>query len=67
MDYNEIDSVVGVPIRVPASEDYRRCSERGNDCVPDPNFGSDELGARIALACPEHGIQSVVDPFEDRR
>jgi hypothetical protein len=25
------------------------------------------MGARIAFVCPEHGLHSVVDPFEHLR
>ena len=67
MDYDDVGSVDGVPIRVPSSDDYRTCTECGKDCDIDPNFGSDESGARIAFVCPEHGIQSVIDPFEHLR
>lgn len=67
MEYEEVGEVDGVPIRVPASDGYRTCSVCGGDCEPDPGFGSDEHGLRIAFVCPEHGVQSLVDPFEDQR
>lgn len=67
MDYDEFGEVDGVPIRVPANDGYRTCSVCGGDCEPDPGFGSDEHGARIAFVCLEHGVQSLVDPFEGER
>ncbi|MGX1695208.1 hypothetical protein ACWIBQ_07510 [Microbacterium keratanolyticum] len=67
MEYEEKGRLDGLPIRVPADDAYRTCSVCGGDCESDVSFGSDEHGARIALVCPEHGIQSLVDPFEDRR
>lgn len=67
MEYNEIGEVAGVPIRVPVSDDYRTCSECSQDCEPDVTFGSDEHGARIAFVCAQHGIQNLIDPFEDQR
>lgn len=50
-----------------SDESYRTCSECGRDCEPDASVGSDGLGARIAFACPDHGVQSIVDPFEHMR
>lgn len=67
MEYEEIGEVDGVPIRVPINDGYRTCSACGGDCEPDIGFGSDEHGARIAFVCPEHGVQSLVDPFHDHR
>lgn len=45
-------------------ESYRTCPECGRDCEPDPNAGSDDFGTRIAFVCPDHGVHSVIDPFE---
>lgn len=45
---------------------YRTCSECGADCLPEPSV-MDELGARFVFVCPEHGVHSVVDPFEGLR
>ncbi len=42
------------------------CSERGGECVSEPT-AVDGVGARFVYACPEHGLQSVVDPFADLR
>ena len=67
MQYEEAGHLDGVPIRVPTSDDYRTCAVCGSDCTPDPSLGSDEHGTRIAFVCPEHGIQSLVDPFADLR
>ncbi|MGO3833107.1 MAG: hypothetical protein ACTJGT_03990 [Microbacteriaceae bacterium] len=47
-------------------EQYRTCSECGKDCTPEPT-GSDGLGVRIVFVCSEHGVHSVVDPFEGLR
>lgn len=47
-------------------EGYRRCSECGGDCDPEPS-ALDSLGVRITFVCPEHGPQSIVDPFQDQR
>jgi hypothetical protein len=35
--------------------------------LPVAERGGDGLGARIAFVCPEHGVHSVVDLFEDKR
>ena len=47
-------------------EGYRTCSECGGDCEPEPT-GADRLGVRILWVCPDHGVHSVVDPFEKLR
>ncbi|MFP3397606.1 hypothetical protein SB749_14845 [Brevibacterium sp. SIMBA_078] len=49
----------------PDDESYRTCSECGSDCKPEPV--PTEAGMRIAFTCPEHGVYSVVDPFDDLR
>ena len=65
------------------NEQYRTCAQPvtrpdgrqgvcGADCVPEPfNAGANEVGysdgMRIAFSCPEHGVHSVVDPFEGSR
>lgn len=67
MEYREAGDVDGVPVRVPVDDGYRTCSVCGGDCEPDVGFGSDASGARIAFVCPAHGVQSLVDPFEDLR
>lgn len=48
-------------------ESYRICAECGQDCEPDTSVGADGFGVRITWVCPEHGVHSVVDPFEDLR
>lgn len=50
----------------PSDESYRTCSVCGGDCEPDP-MAEDGLGVRIAFVCPQHGVQTLVDPFEDLR
>lgn len=52
---------------MPRDQSYRTCSECGGDCYPDTSAGADGLGVRIAFVCPEHGVHSVVDPFEEER
>lgn len=47
------------------NEQYRTCPECGRDCKPEP-FEADD-GFRIAFSCSEHGVHSVVDPFEGQR
>lgn len=67
MDYDEVGDVDGVPVRVPVDDSYRTCSECGADCCPDPSITVEGQGARIAFVCAEHGVQSLVDPFEGQR
>lgn len=67
MEYDKVPGPDGLPIRVPANDDYRTCPECGGDCYPDPSAGADGLGVRIAFICPEHGLHSVIDPFEEDR
>lgn len=40
--------------------------ERSGDCVPELT-ARDGLGVRIVFVCPEHGLHSIVDPFEGKR
>lgn len=49
----------------PADEQYRTCAECGADCPPEP-FETNS-GIQIAFSCPEHGVHTVVDPFEGSR
>ncbi|WP_324701296.1 hypothetical protein [Micrococcus sp. HOU01] len=67
MEYESAGELDGVPIGVPTDEGYRTCSACGGDCEPDTSLSSDGTGVRIAWVCPEHGAQSVVDPFSDLR
>lgn len=67
MEYDELGDLDGVPIRMPKAQVYRTCSACGGDCEPVPSVGSDGLGVRIAFVCPRHGVQSIVDPFEEER
>ncbi|MBP1325054.1 hypothetical protein JOF28_000286 [Leucobacter exalbidus] len=67
MEYHELEGPDGVSIRVPKNDGYRTCPECGGDCEPDVAAGAAGMGVRIAFICPEHGVHSVVDPFEDRR
>ncbi len=66
---NMEDSGIEIPddlkIRVwDPDSDYRTCSDCGGDCVPEPGGGAGH-GIRIMFVCPEHGVHSTVDPFED--
>ena len=67
MDYKEVGELDGISVRTPVNEGYRTCAVCQGDCEPDISFGADGYGTRIAFVCPEHGIQSLADPFEDRR
>ncbi|OIU87702.1 hypothetical protein [Microbacterium sp. AR7-10] len=67
MEYDEPGNLDGVPIRTPKDQGYRTCSECGGDCEPDPSISVEGQGARIAFVCPDHGVQSIVDPFEEQR
>lgn len=66
MDYDRIEGPDGMEIRIAKGKDYRTCTECGGECYPD-SAGADGIGARIAWICPEHGVHSIVDPFEDKR
>jgi hypothetical protein len=45
-------------------EQHRTCPQCGADCHPEP-FQTDD-GFRIAFVCAEHGVHSVLDPFEGK-
>lgn len=47
-------------------EGYRTCVACGSDCEP-ALVGDDRLGVRVVFSCPEHGIQTLVDPFNELR
>lgn len=49
------------------NEQYRTCAECGADCEPEPFDASAGDGIRIAFSCPEHGVHSIVDPFDGKR
>lgn len=66
MEYERIDGPDGLEIRVPTDESYRTCATCGGDCEPDP-MAQDGLGVRVAWVRPQHGVQTMVDPFEDLR
>jgi hypothetical protein len=66
MDYDKFETGDGVEVRMLKSPDYRTRSECGRDCNPEPS-PDDGLGVRVLFVCPEHGAQSIVDPFQDRR
>lgn len=67
MEYDNFPGPDGLEIRLPRTDDYRTCSECGAECSPDPAAGGDGIGARIAFVCPAHGVNAIVDPFEDFR
>lgn len=67
MDYERVVGPDGVDIHIPKDEEYRTCAECGGDCVPDPSITVEGAGVRVAFVCPAHGVQSLVDPFEDLR
>lgn len=66
-EYESLDGPEGLEIRLPKDDSYRTCSICGGDCEPDTSLSADGTGVRIAFICPEHGAQSVVDPFADLR
>lgn len=51
----------------PEDEGYRTCYECGADCLPEPFEAGEGQGLRIAFERPQHGVHSVVDPFEGER
>lgn len=67
MEYDELGDQDVVPIRPPTDQGYRTRSECGSDCEPDHSISVEGQGTRIAFVCPDHGVQSIVDPFEDQR
>lgn len=67
MKYAEVGDLDGAPIRMPADQDCRTCSVCGGDCEPDPSLSVGDTGDRIAFVCPQHGVQSVADPFDGTR
>ncbi|GAB3616545.1 hypothetical protein GCM10027416_11020 [Okibacterium endophyticum] len=66
-EYESLDGPDGLEVRVPTDDAYRTCSVCGGDCEPDPSLSADGTGVSIAFVCPEHGAQSIVDPFSDLR
>lgn len=50
----------------PQDESHRTCSICGGDCEPEPS-AIEGLGARFIFTCPQHGVQSIWDPFSDLR
>lgn len=66
MDFDHVEGPDGTNIRLPRDERYRTCSVCGGDCDPEPSV-IEGFGARIMFSCPEHGAQSLVDPFSDLR
>jgi len=68
MDSELVPGLDGLSIRIPTSDDYRTCAVCGGDCDPDTSLiANDTGGVPIAFVCPEHGAQSIVDPFEGVR
>lgn len=66
MDDKHFEDVDGLELSMPHDQSYRTCSTCGGDCEPETS-AIDGLGVRIMFVCPEHGAQSVVDPFSDLR
>jgi hypothetical protein len=44
---------------------YRSCSECGRDCEPEAFYAGP--GLTLAFSCQEHGVHSVLDPFDGSR
>ena len=67
MEYGGVEIPDDLEIRVWYTDSgYRTCLVCGGDCAPEPG-GADGHGVRIMFVCPDHGVHSVVDPFEDKR
>ncbi|WP_061711859.1 hypothetical protein [Kocuria palustris] len=66
-ELENLDGPEGLEIRLPKDDSYRTCTACGGDCEPDTSLSTDDTGVRIAFVCPEHGAQSVVDPYSDLR
>jgi hypothetical protein len=66
MDYDTFETPSSVRLNIPRNQDYRTCSECSSDCSPGAN-AIDGIGLCIASVCAEHGVQSIVDPFNDER
>ena len=54
-----------MPITMPEGDGYRTCDMCGGDAPPEHFDGTGQL--RLAFVCPEHGVQSIVYPFEEYR
>lgn len=68
MDYDGVELPDDLEIRVwDPDSGYRTCPVCGGDCEPELGGINDEYGVRIMFVCPEHGVHSVIDPFEDKR
>lgn len=46
------------------AEDYRTCNVCGGDCEPETS-AVDGIGVRIIFSCPDHGVHSILDPFDE--
>lgn len=67
MEHDGVEIPDDLEIRVwDMDSGYRTCKVCGGDCEPEPG-GADGYGVRIMFVCPEHGVHSMVDPFEDKR
>ncbi|WP_336661111.1 hypothetical protein [Leucobacter sp. MMO-66] len=67
MGHDGVEIPEDLEIRVwDADIGYRTCTVCGGDCEPEQS-GAEGHGIRIMFACPQHGVNSVVDPFEDKR
>ncbi|MBO4145956.1 hypothetical protein QWJ06_05375 [Kocuria rhizophila] len=66
MDGDAFDWSDGLGDLAPADQSYRTSAECGVDCALDPT-AIDGMGVRIAFVCPQHGVQSIIDPFQGQR
>ena len=64
MEEGELEYSDSLEVQVwnPASG-YRTCTECGSDCEPEPS-SVDGFGIRVMFVCPNHGVHSIVDPFQ---
>lgn len=64
--WEDVEIPADVEVTVRPDDGYKTCSACGGDCEPEPT-GAAGLGVRVAFVCPEHGLHSIIDPFEGRR
>lgn len=48
------------------NEQYRTCTVCGGDCEPEIIEAGAGKGFRSAFVCPEHGLHSLTDPFDNK-
>ena len=66
MEFDGMEIPADIEVTVWGSNEHRRCNVCRAECAPEPS-GADGYGVRIIYVCRDHGLQSVVDPFEHLR